>query len=122
MNYGFKLYIHNDLSAQEKIEATRLLDMFFINSNGQYGCRRKSGAYMRRGILGYNDGKSNVVIRRMVSTRRIFAAIPKSLIDKYNNVEWNQCMCAEHRGGQKIKVPFILSDYELYFEDGVDHG
>lgn len=122
MNYGFKLYIHKDLNEQEKIEAAKLLDMFFIDSNGDYGCRRKSRAWFRRGILGYNSDKDNIVIRRMVSTRRIFAAIPKKLIDEHNKVEWNQCMCAEHRGGQKVKVPFIISDYDLYFEDGIDKG
>ena len=122
MNYGFTLYIHKDLTTEEKVEAAKLLDMFFLNTNGKYGCRTLSGAYMRRGILGYNNGQTDVVIRRMVSTRRIFAAIPKALIDKHNKVEWNQCMCAEHRGGQRVNVPFIVADYDLYFQDGVDKG
>ena len=120
MNYGFKLYIHKDLNESDRLEASKLFDTFFIKTNGEYKCRVKSGAYMRRRILGYNIG--NIVIRRMISNRRIFAAIPKSLVDQYNDVNWDQCMCAEHRGGQKVKVPFVVADYELYFEDGVDHG
>ena len=130
MKHGFKLLLHNDLNSDQIQRAKELFDLFFINTNGYYGTGGwASHSYWKRGILGrvsspsrcannINTHDYDMCIRRMSKHRRIFAAIPRTLVDRYNEVDWDQCMCSLHLGGTKIKIPFDEKDYVCYFEIG----
>ncbi len=126
MKNGFRLLLHKSLSEDEKTEAKKVFDRSFIETNGIYKCRSDSGAFFRRNLLGYQPDNTRWTVRRMSTTRRIFAAIPVDLVERVDGepLELNQCVCAIHKGGQRVRLkqPMTESDYDIYHEQGEIKG
>jgi len=126
MKHGFRLLLHTGLTPEQRDRARHIFVTRFIQTNGRYGTGGwDSGSYWRRGQLGYpskSDGDYDMVIRRMSKKRRIFAAIPRELADKDNEIDWNQCMCSMHLAGTKVSIEFNENDYDLYYETGEIKG
>lgn len=125
MNFGFKLLIHKNLSYNAKKTAEEIFSRHFINTNGNYRCRRQSHAWWRRGILGLYVEECNMCVRRMSKNKRIFAAIPIDILEgKDGPIDFKTCVCAEHLGGTKVKLKeqFNENDYNVYYEIGLING
>lgn len=122
MKHGFRLLIHKSLSAEEKVKAVEVFNSWFIKTKGDYSCRRDSHAYMRRNLLGYSPDNTNFTVRRMSTVRRIFAAVPLDKLERVDGLplEMNQCICAMHKGGQRVRLkqPLVESEYEIFHEEG----
>lgn len=122
MKHGFKLVIHKNLSPNEKQLAKDIFNIKFILTKGNYSCRHDSGAYFRRGILGWCPDGQQFTVRRVTKKRRIFAAVPLELLERKDGepIELEQCICAIHKGGQRVKFKcgFNEIDYETFYEVG----
>ena len=130
MKYGFRITYHKSIPHSQK-----LLDFLETWKNrfcspDSYKCRADSGAFCRRGLLGFavgpnfqtnQDDPIIYTFKRLSSKRRIFGLVPISLlVPKNPPINLQQCMCAIHRGGQRVNlaVPYDENDYETYFETG----
>ena len=125
MKHGFRLVMYNSLDRDQIERAIKIFDSMFIDTEGHYG---NGGwrSYWRRWRLGYPSQNSekqyDMVIRRAVNNRRIFAAQPRTLVDEFNTVNWNQCMCPTCLGSEQVKIPFVEEDYTTYYETGEIKG
>ena len=129
MKFGFRITYHKSIPYSKEL-------LYFLESQktqfcspDSYKCRTDSGAFFRRGLLGLAVGSDfqinqNPVIytfKRLSRNRRVFGLVPISLlVPKNPPINLEQCMCAIHRGGQRVNlaVPYNESDYETYFETG----
>ncbi len=129
MNYGFRLVYHKDIEWTKELEAYMVKKINAFTSEGSYKERHKSGAYYRRGIFGKGlnvnfEERGSIIytFKRLVTTKRIFGIVP--LDNLVGDVDLNQCMCAEHRGGQKVTLdtPYSEDKYITVFETGEIKG
>ena len=102
-----------------------------FTSPGSYKMRRTSAAFYRRGILGYCVDENfkatkniKYTFKRLSKKRRIFGLVPIEQLDFQDESNLDQCMCAEHRGGQRVnlKTPYNEDDYITFFETGMIKG
>ena len=137
MNYGFKIVYHKSIKWSKELEAFLLSKINHFCSEGSYKCRRDSKAYYRRNIFGLgltkdfkiSDTKNNPIIytfKRLTSSKRIFGIVPIDEIERKDSkpLVMNECMCAIHRGGQKVKLKerYRDEDYVLAFQTGKIKG
>lgn len=131
MQYGFRIVFHKSIPFNEELKKFLDKEKEYFCSENSYKCRRDSAAFFRRGLFGYGltekftsnskDGEIIYTFKRLSKSRRIFGVIPvRELVHKNPPLELNQCMCAIHRGGQRVnlKTPYKEEDYITYFEVG----
>lgn len=130
MKFGFRITYHKSIP-----QSQNLLDFLEEWKNRfcspeSYKCRTDSGAFFRRGLLGLavgpnfetnHDDPIIYTFKRLSRNRRVFGLVPISLlVPKNPPIDLEQCMCAIHRGGQRVNlaVPYNENDYQTYFEIG----
>lgn len=132
MKYGFRICYHKEIGLCEPLKDFLDSKVEHFCSEDSYKERTKSAAFCRRGILGMcldenfkTSSKPNVIytFKRLSRNRRIFGVVPLSKID-FDHSVLNQCMCAEHRGGERVNLikPYDEEDYITYFETGEIKG
>lgn len=129
MKQGFRICFHNSIPLSKELKEFLEGKVEHFCSENSYKERAKSAAFYRRGILGLTLGadfktrssnKGDIVytFKRLSRNRRIFGVVPINELD--GDIDLNQCMCAEHRGGQRVnlKNKYNESGYTTYFEIG----
>lgn len=127
MKHGFRLIYHKDIAKEDISYCLEFLSKKIKDFQNGYGCRRLSGAFFRRGVLGLTiDKDCKYTFKRLCKHRRIFGIVPIRLLKRVDMqpIELNNCMCAMHRGGQRVKLiyGFIESDYIIFYEEGEIKG
>lgn len=126
--FGFRVVIHGSIQGDALSRAKELCDQFIGLANGwtSYGQRHDSAAFYRRGNFGLYDEEFQLVFRRLHNSKRIFGVVPLSLIESVTDIPINlkQCMCAIHRGGQKVRLvtPYSDDDFNIVYEKGLIDG
>ena len=134
MKYGFKICFHKSISYNKELKEFLDGKVEHFTSEESYKCRRKSGAFYRRGIFGFSlsdkfkspssQEEIKYTFKRLSRNRRVFGVVPIDQLKSENKLDLNQCMCAEHRGGQRVNliVPYNDNNYITYFETGTIKG
>ncbi len=115
--------IHYFTSSWNGVHAGGIKEWF--SSKNSYKCRTKSGAFFRRGNFGLLLDDEKYVFRRLSHNRRVFGVCPIDILEGKNEpINTNQCMCGEHRAGQKVRIKggFKESDFVTYYEEGEIKG
>ena len=136
MKNGIKIVIHNSIKDNVKKEVEKWLIHWLIPKlNATTGTidykigYSKSRSFYRRGILGkslffteHHPLKNKYFFRRLSNTKRIFGVIPIDEVISNNGdkIDTNQCMCAIHMGGTKVKLKktYDDNDYSIFFQIG----
>lgn len=135
MNYGFRIVYHKDIKWCKKLESFMLNRINHFCSKESYKCRTDSKAFYRRNLFGiglnedFETSSSKPIIytfKRLTRSKRIFGIIPISKVERKDGkpLELNICMCAVHRGGQKVKLKkkYTNQDFNIIFETGKISG
>jgi hypothetical protein len=123
MNYGFRIVYHKDIPWTKEVKEFLDERVKHFTSPGSYKQRMDSAAFFRRGILGLCMN-NEYTFKRLSRNRRIFGLVPISELKSREPIKLDQCMCAIHRGGQKVilKKPYNEQDYTTFFETGKIKG
>lgn len=128
MKTGFRLVIHRAIPAGDREDCLRFIEgekKRFLSENSYKTGGWCSGSFFRRGIFGIGLSGSAVptyTFKRLSKHRRVFGVVPVSELERTDGrpLELNQCMCAAHRGGQRVRLRtgFRDEDFEVLFEHG----
>lgn len=132
MNRGFRILIHKDVEKTDWVMKFLEDQKKLFRSERSYK-RGYGPSFYNRGVFGLGFGEKGscsgpilYTFRRVVRNRRIFGVVPVKILERKDGepVELDQCMCPQHRGGQKVclKGGFNEDDYEVWFETGEIKG
>lgn len=128
MKHGFRIVYHNSITPDAELISFLEKQKAQFCSDDSYKCRQDSGAFYRRGLFGLGlnanfkwNGDIVYTFKRLSKNRRIFGLVPISeLIAKSPPLKLDQCMCAVHRGGQRVilRTPYDEQNYVTFYETG----
>lgn len=128
MKMGFRIVYHKSICLNEIQEFLEKEKKHFCSPSSYKVGYSHSSSFYRRGVFGFTVDEQTLkyTFRRLVKNRRIFGVVPIILLERVDGkeLELKQCMCGEHRGGQKVKIKggFREGDFVTYFEKGEIKG
>lgn len=134
MKFGFKIVFDKDIPFSPELQEflKEKLEHFSSKDSYKVGYANSSSFY-KRGIFGlplneeFKIASKDVkyTFKRLVRNRRIFGVVPvDQLIGVNGPINLNQCMCAQHMGGQRVtlKKPYSEEDYITFATVGEIKG
>jgi hypothetical protein len=117
MKQGYEVQVQANLPTPLKEEAKRWATEWAFNHKDGYGLGKVAGSnrktYYNRGSFGiwlderkdFAATDSGLVFKRISRNRRVFGVVHVDTLERTDGQEIviSQCMCPQHRGGQKVK-------------------